>query len=247
MKISVITIAYQAEEYITRTIKSILAQESGDYELEYIIVDGASTDRTISIAESYRKEVEQKGIEYRIISEKDQGIYDAMNKGIRLACGDIIGILNSGDTYEPCALSEVAKAFAGGDCELMFANVRLIRKDGSTVVKKARVRRFQTSRDWNHPTTFVRSALYKENPFPMLGVHDDYAFYLKMYKQGRKIVTIPVLLANFYLGGASNERNWKAIKQRIRDRYRYCYRINGYSRWYLFECIFIEMIKMILA
>ncbi|MBR6850467.1 MAG: glycosyltransferase, partial [Lachnospiraceae bacterium] len=103
MKISIITISYNSEAVIAKTIESVLAQ---DYKgkAEYLIIDGASKDRTVEIAESYRDRFAKKGYEYRIASEPDQGIYDAMNKGIRKSTGDIIGILNSGDWYEPVAL-----------------------------------------------------------------------------------------------------------------------------------------------
>lgn len=244
MKISVVTVAYNSEEGIGRTIESVLGQAYHD--IEYLIIDGKSSDRTVEIAEGYRRTLEARGIAYRIISEPDGGIYDAMNKGIRLAEGDVIGLLNSEDTYEPETLETVAETFGRTDCELMFADIRIYRPDGSSFVKKARLRKFQTSRDWNHPTTFVRAEVYKANPFLNKGIHDDYGFYLKMRRQNRRIVTVDKVLANFRMGGASNKKNWKAARKRISDRYRYCYRINGYSRWYLVECIVIEAVKMLL-
>lgn len=249
MKITIITIAYNSSRVIGRTIESVLAQEPGEvpYTLEYLIIDGASSDDTVAIAESYRKAMAQKGIEYRISSEPDKGIYDAMNKGIRRAAGEIIGMINSGDWYEPIAAATAAETFAKTECDLMYANIRMHKTDGSAFVKRARQRRFQTSRDWNHPTTFVRAQLYQQYPFRCLGIHDDYGFFLQMRKQGRKIVTVDRILADFALGGASNQKSFKAAKRRIRDRYRYCYRINGYSRLYLVECVAIELAKMILG
>lgn len=243
MKISVVTVAYNSEKGIGKTIESVLRQSWGD--VEYLIIDGKSSDRTVEIAESYRNALEEKGIVYQIVSEPDNGIYDAMNKGIHMASGDVIGLLNSEDTYEPCALQTVAETFARTDCELMFANIRIHKPDGSSFVKRARQRRFQTSRDWNHPTTFVRADVYKANPFRNLGIHDDYGFYLQMRRQNRRIVTVDEVLADFRMGGASNRKNLKAAGKRIMDRYKYCYRINGYSRWYLAECVFIEAVKML--
>ena len=243
MKISVVTVAYNSEKGIGKTIESVLRQSWED--VEYLIIDGKSSDRTVEIAESYRTALEEKGIMYQIVSEPDNGIYDAMNKGIRMASGDVIGLLNSEDTYEPCALQTVAETFARTDCELMFANIRIHKPDGSSFVKRARQRRFQTSRDWNHPTTFVRADVYKANPFRNLGIHDDYGFYLQMRRQNRRIVTVDEVLADFRMGGASNRKSLKAAGKRIMDRYKYCYRINGYSRWYLAECVFIEAVKMI--
>ena len=245
MRVSVVTICYNSSEFIERTIESVLAQTNKD--IEYLIIDGASKDNTVEIAESYRSHMEAAGITYQIYSEPDKGIYDAMNKGIRKATGDIIGLLNSDDVYEDDAVETVVKTFAETGCELMFANIRMIKTDGSSFVKKARQRGFQTSRDWNHPTTFVKGDVYKANPFRMLGIHEDYGFYLQMRKQGRKIVTVDKVLASFYMGGASNNKSFKAAKKRIMDRYKYCYRMNGYSRLYMLECIAIEAAKMILG
>ncbi len=274
MKVSIITVAYNSEKTIGRTIESILAQNvldkgvpeldvgavrerlsgidgpteaSAGGMLEYLIIDGASSDGTVAVAEGYRKALEAKGVEYRVVSEPDQGIYDAMNKGILLAAGDYIGILNSDDWYEPDTIGTVLRTFAEQDCDLMFANIRMHKADGSTFVKKAKQSWFQTSRHWNHPTTFVKARLYQEHPFRNLGIHDDYGFYLQMRKLGARIVTVDQVLANFQMGGASNHKDLKAAVKRIHDRYLYCYRINGYSRWYLVECVLIEAAKLVLA
>lgn len=245
MKVSIITVAYNSEASIGHTIESVLGQTCP--QIEYLIIDGKSRDNTVQVAESYRSALEARGISYRIVSEPDGGIYDAMNKGIRLAEGDIIGILNSDDWYEPDTVETVLKVFEREKCELMYANIRMHKADGSTFIKKARLRSFETSRDWNHPTTFVQAGLYKKNPFRNLGIHDDYGFFLQMKKQGRRIVVVDKVLADFRMGGASNHKSLKEAKKRISDRYRYCYRINGYSRWYLIECIAIEAAKMILG
>ena len=261
MKITIITVAYNSEKTIGRAMESVLRQEILNPEdlkaagigwedsprLEYLIIDGASKDATVKTAESYRDQFLEKGVEFQIISEPDKGIYDAMNKGIRLASGDIIGILNSDDWYEPDTLGSVLSAFHKESCDLMFANICMHKADGSTFIKKARQRKFQTSRDWNHPTTFVKAELYKKYPFVDKGIHDDYGFYLKMRKLGVKIVTVDKVLANFMMGGASNRKSLKASVKRIKERYLYCYRINGYSRWYLLECVAIEAAKFLLG
>lgn len=250
MRISIITVSYNSEKTIGHTIESVLNQtchDMADIGLEYLIVDGNSSDDTVKVAESYRRRLEEKGVIYRVDSEPDGGIYDAMNKGIRRATGDIIGILNSDDWYEPDAVATAAETFNATSCELMFADICMHRADGSTFIKKARLRCFETSRDWNHPTTFVKAQVYKENPFRNLGIHDDYGFFLQMKQQKRKIVIVDKVLADFKMGGASNKKSFKEAKKRITDRYRYCYRINGYSRLYMIECVMIEAAKWILG
>lgn len=243
--VSIITVTYNSEKTLRHTIESVLAQTYT--KIEYWIIDGASSDHTVEIAEAYRPKLQAKGIRYHILSEPDNGIYDAMNKGIRHATGEIIGIINSDDRYEPEAVQTAVETFQHTACDLMYANIRMYKADGSSFVKKARTRKFQTSRDWNHPTTFVRAECYKKYPFRKLGIHDDYGFFLQMRKQGKKIVTVDRVLADFHMGGASNHKDLKAAKKRIRDRYLYCYRINGYSRWYLIECVAIEAAKFLMG
>src|SRR4051812_33819047 len=92
MKVSIITVAYNSQATISDTIKSVINQTYKD--IEYIIIDGASTDKTLSIVESYKDKIST------IVSEPDSGIFDGMNKGIQYATGDLIGILNSDDYYE---------------------------------------------------------------------------------------------------------------------------------------------------
>lgn len=112
MKISIITVTYNSEKTLKDTLESVLKQTYKDY--EHIIVDGLSKDNTIEIVKEYEKRYNGK---LRYISEKDTGLYDAMNKGIKMATGDIIGILNSDDIYaHENVLQEIAKKFKETNC-----------------------------------------------------------------------------------------------------------------------------------
>ena len=106
MKISVITVCYNSEKTIGRTFKFILKQTLPSF--EYIVIDGASSDNTVNIIKEYAPKFAERNIEFYWISEKDKGIYDAMNKGIAMAKGDYIGIINSDDHYMPWTLEMVA-------------------------------------------------------------------------------------------------------------------------------------------
>ena len=113
---------YQTKEkYLREMIESVLAQTYT--KIEYWIIDGASSDHTVEIAEAYRPKLQAKGIRYHILSEPDNGIYDAMNKGIRHATGEIIGIINSDDRYEPEAVQTAVETFQHTACDLMYANI----------------------------------------------------------------------------------------------------------------------------
>ena len=245
MLVTVITICYNSEAVIRKTIESVLAQSYTD--LEYLIIDGASKDQTVSVAEEYASRFAGKGISYRIFSEPDHGIYDAMNKGIRKASGKLIGMINSGDWYEPDAVLTAVSAYENSPYDIFFADINLIKENGTVLVKHSRYDRFPTSRHWNHPTMFVAKETYQKlGLYRAEGIHDDFEFYLRARRAGKRITIENKVLANFITGGASNAKSFAKCKKRCLDRY-HGYRLNGYSRLSIIECIGIEAAKYILS
>ena len=245
MLVSVITICYNSEAVIRKTIESVLAQTWDS--IEYQIIDGASKDKTVAIAEEYRDRFAEKGYSYRISSEPDHGIYDAMNKGIRHATGELIGLINSGDWYEPDAVETAVRAYQEDPYDLFYADINLVRENGSVLVKHSKHDRFPTSRHWNHPTMFVTRKTYEElGLYRNEGIHDDFEFLLRARRAGKKITIVNKTIANFVTGGASNAKSFAKCKKRCLDRYR-DYRINGYSRLAMIECVAIEAAKFILS
>ena len=105
LKFTVITVTYNAEDVLAKTIESVLKQKCRPY--EYLVFDGKSTDKTLDIADRYKTLFQEKGIRFVIVSEKDTGIYNAMNKGINAATGDFISFLNAGDWYQEDALLNI--------------------------------------------------------------------------------------------------------------------------------------------
>lgn len=243
--VSIVTVCYCSQETIRRTIESVLNQTYSH--IEYLIIDGNSSDKTVHIAESYKKLFEQRGISYHIISEKDEGIYDAMNKGIHYATGNLIGIINSDDWYEKEAIQIAVNTYCKEPYDMFYADVRLITPDGRKIIKKSKRDIWPTSRHWNHPTTFITSKTYAElGGYRNEGIHDDFDLVLRIRKANKKIVIRNILLANFCTGGASNNKSLSNCWKRCHDRY-VCYRNNDYSRWYLFECIGIELAKYLIG
>lgn len=244
-KMTVITVCYNSKDIIRKTIESVLRQTYS--RIEYIIVDGGSKDGTVETAQSYRKQFQKKGYAYRIISEPDRGIYDAMNKGIREASGELIGFINAGDWYEKDAAAAAAKEYARMPYDYFYADIRLVRTDGRVIVKHARPDRFPVSRHWNHPTSFCRKQLYEQlGGFKCEGIHDDFEFFLRVRRNGGKIRIKNQVLANFRMGGISSRKDAGMCRKRIRDRYR-GYRENGYSPLYLMECIAAEAVKYVMG
>jgi glycosyltransferase involved in cell wall biosynthesis len=245
MLVSIITVCYNSEETIKDTIESVLNQTYTD--IEYLVIDGLSKDNTVGIAESYISVFRQKGIQYHISSEKDSGIYDAMNKGIKMSSGEIIGIINSDDWYEPNAVQTIVNAYKKSYFDMFYADIRLLKKNGDAIIKHSKMDKFVTSRHWNHPTSFVTKKTYNElGCFKCKGIHDDFDFFLRVRKSGKKICIVNIVLANFRAGGTSNDKSLEKAKQRIRDRYR-IYRENGYGRIYLIECLAIEIAKFLIG
>ncbi len=243
--VTVITVCRNSRDVIGKTMDSVLNQTADCF--EYLVVDGASADGTVDVAKAYKGLFQARGIKYTVCSEPDQGIYDAMNKGIQLACGKIIGFINAGDWYEKDAVEAVAKEYVRRPFDYFYADVRLVHADGHVAVKHSRAGYFPTSRHWNHPASFVYKGLYQElGGFLCEGIHDDFEFFLRVKKARKNIRVVNRVLANFSMGGISNKKDVTMCFRRIRDRYR-AYKRNGYSPFYLLECIAMEAAKLLLG
>jgi glycosyltransferase involved in cell wall biosynthesis len=221
MNISIITVVHNNEYTIQDAANSVLSQKYED--LEYIIIDGASTDGTVEVIKDIVKRYPERDIKF--ISEKDNGIYDAMNKGIGLATGDVIGLLNSDDVYaDNLILKKVASVFADPLIDSCYADLVYVDKfDLNKVVRYWKSCDYQDglfSKGWAppHPTFFVRRKVYEKH-----GVFDlDYElaadFELMMRFLGKyKIPSIytPNVLVNMRLGGATNKNIKNIIKQNL--------------------------------
>lgn len=162
MKISIITVCYNSASTIEKTIKSVASQTYKN--IEYIIVDGNSKDNTIDIIKKHENNIT------KWISEPDKGLYDAMNKGLALATGDLIGILNSDDTfYSVNVIEEIAKFHENNNIDASVGNIIQHKEDGKVV-------RIYSSKFWSpeklrigfmppHPSIFL-----KQNYFPSLAI-----------------------------------------------------------------------------
>lgn len=242
-KVSIITVCYNSETVIENTMKSVLSQTYNN--IEYIIVDGRSTDCTMQIINKYKATFGGKGIEFKVVSEPDEGIYDAMNKGISMASGEVIGLINSGDWYEDCAVSTMIEYYNNYCFDMFYADLYIWRK-GKSMLKKAKLQNYVTTRDWNHPTTFITKETYQNFKYACRGIYDDWDLVLRIRRSGRKIVICNKVLANFTFGGISNRKNVKDAWKRFEERYK-IYLDNGYSKWYIFECLLMEVVKYFAA
>lgn len=200
MLVTIITPCYNSEKTIGRTIESVLGQTYQD--IEYLIIDGASTDKTVEIAKSYEADFQGR---MHIYSEEDEGIYYAMNKGIGLAKGELIGIVNSDDYYEKEAVWKMVEKRTASPYQILYGFERILNEGQETMI----VLHHHTNlpnQMITHPTCFVTKKLYEDK-----GVFHteyrysaDYEFMLRMY-QDKQVEFTPVyeLISNYALGGAS--------------------------------------------
>ncbi len=182
MKVSIITVCYNSEKTIRDTIESVLVQNHP--EIEYVVVDGLSTDTTIDIVNEYRGKIS------KIISEPDQGIYDAMNKGVKYSTGDIVGILNSDDFFEsPSTISDVVKHFhSNPTASLVIGDVVYVDPNNTE-----KITRFYSSRKFKpaklrfgwmppHAATFIKASVYNKfgNYSTDYEISADYELFVRL-------------------------------------------------------------------
>lgn len=221
--ISIITVVYNSEDYLEATIKSVLNQSYDDY--EYIIIDGGSSDRTLEIIQQYDCDLDYW------ISERDRGIYDAMNKGIALARGKIIGILNSGDLYAADALAIVAQLYLEHQAqESLIITGAMYRFDEQSQLKFKQERsEIDLHRDinvgmpLNHPATFVIKKVYDTVGYfnPQYKICGDHDFLFRVYhSQQVKFIFTDRVLASMTMGGVSEKLSslWIRATEKIAIR-----------------------------
>jgi glycosyltransferase involved in cell wall biosynthesis len=209
--ISIITVALNSAKHIGKAIESVLAQDDGM--LQYIVIDGASTDDTVAVVERYRPRLGNRLV---VVSEKDSGLYDAMNKGIARATGDVIGILNSDDQYLPGAIEAVKATLRTHDVDIVYGDVEVNGPDGPRLYKGS-LNGIREIMSIPHPGCFVTRAAYQR-----WGVfdtryrfHADYDLLLRCYLGGARFAPMNRLVARFETGGLSSG----SFEKRRREHY----------------------------
>ena len=218
MKISIITITYNSAKTLRRALDSI--QEQHYENIEHVIVDGASTDGTVALIESYA--AEHKNVKW--VSEKDDGIYNAINKGIRMATGDVIGFLHSDDVfYSSDSIGKIVHAITSSQADVVYGDLQYCK--GNRVVRQWKSNaysRCSLKYGWMppHPTVYVRREVYEQvGPYDdWFRISADYDMMLRIFMAGYKSRYIPEVLVCMEVGGASNKNTKARLSKTQEDR-----------------------------
>lgn len=206
--ITVITVCYNSQETIARTIESVINQSQQD--IEYVIIDGASTDNTLNIIKKY-----QQKYPIQLVSEPDNGIYDAMNKGVKIATGEWILFLNSDDyLYNHEVINAVAPILQGANCDILYGATEF-RYDNFKQLRQARkLNTIWQKMPFNHQSCFTKTKLLEAYPFDTsYRFAADYDFFIYHYKNNKIFKETEIVISSFSALGSSDRFQGVAIKE----------------------------------
>jgi glycosyltransferase involved in cell wall biosynthesis len=243
-KVSVITVCYNAEKSIERTIRSVLAQQ--DAVVEYIVVDGASTDDTLQTVNRYAGRIAT------VVSEKDGGIFDAMNKGIGLATGDVVYFLNADDAFaDDRVLSDITRAFEeDASRTFIYGNVILENEPGGRLVFPASAFKTRSVTEFLHNSFCHQAVFVHRSLFKHLGLFDkryrysaDYEWIIRAFKRngGTDFHFLERNIAYYSCLGRSNQ-HVKVTRKEVNRMHRQHFLSLPYL-WYFFRYVFVRGLK----
>jgi glycosyltransferase involved in cell wall biosynthesis len=214
--VSIVTASFNSARTIARTLDSVLAQTYRN--IEVIVIDGGSTDSTVSIIESFVQKFDGR---LKWISEQDKGMYDAMNKGIERSTGELIGILNSDDWYEPDAVETMVKVYSIEQSSVLYGILRYVDAERETMLYRMHHDSLKEGMI-THPTCFVPRSLYKKYGMFDLKyrLSSDYDLMLRFQSNGVTFVPVDRIIANFSAGGLSTV-NTNGLIEGFRIRHSY--------------------------
>ena len=203
--ITIITVVYNGEKYLEETIKSVINQTYPN--VEYIIIDGGSTDGTLEIIKKY-----DDYIDYWV-SEKDDGIYDAMNKGIDLATGKWINFMNAGDSfYDEKILEKIFSKRDLKNIDIIYGNHHVIYHNRTRIAKAGDIKNLWRGSQFSHQSVFISSHIHKKNKYNITNrIGADFEFFYKAYKNGKNFYYIDTVVSSVSAGGISDINRVESI------------------------------------
>lgn len=212
-KVTIVTVCYNAKDTIAATMRSVLKQTYDN--IEYILIDGKSTDGTIEEIDSIRKEYPNRCV--RVQSAPDQGIYDAMNKGIDKASGDWINFMNAGDRFASNSVLEKFLPYFVTENDVLFGNTLLVKTHG--VKRQKGVLKEGEFPSLVHQSVFVKTYLMKLYHFEMqYKISADFGFLYKLYLQGKNFHYVDIDVALYDLSGISSNHREQLYREHCKIR-----------------------------
>jgi glycosyltransferase len=219
LKVSIITVCYNSAKTIADTLESVIQQDYAD--IEYIIVDGLSKDNTWSLIQNALPQLPASTV---CIQERDKGIYDAMNKGLAKATGDVIGFLNSDDVLaDKSVISRIAEGFRGSNTDMVYGDLVYTKEDDlgqvTRVWKSGRMPRLRMRTGWHpaHPTMYVRKEVLKGQPFDLrFIIAADYEIMVRLLEKLKISANyLPYVMVRMREGGLSNRGIQNILKANL--------------------------------
>lgn len=218
IRFSIITVSYNDANGIKKTISSVLGQTFSNY--EHIIIDGNSSDGTKEIAEKYKQEYKKAYKKFTLVSEKDDGIYDAMNKGINISTGQWLIFLNSGDTFaDPNVLERISNNIFD-DADIYYGKTIYKYNNLTKCDDPDEIDKLPKGMIFCHQSAVISSNTMKSMMYDtQYRTAADYDFFLRCYYAGKKFKKIPVVISNFEIGGESTKGNYKVLYEKALVQY----------------------------
>lgn len=219
-KLTIVTICYNSGNLIKPTIESVLSQSFKNF--EYVIIDGASSDNTLEIVESFRLQFESLNIPLRVYSEKDTGIYNAMNKGIFSAVGEWINFMNAGDSFY--AKDTLEKVFAiQHDADVLSGSALRVFEGHTDIWNPKPIKNMWRRMPFCHQSTFVKTSYHKQRLFDeTFRVGADYDFFFdSYYYQNKKFLYLDIMVARYDMTGLSTVNYMNDAKENLKLSLKY--------------------------
>jgi glycosyltransferase involved in cell wall biosynthesis len=240
-KITIVTVVYNGKKFIEKTINSVLNQTYTN--IEYIIIDGNSTDGTKDIIYNYTN---NKNV--RIYSENDNGIYDAMNKGINLATGDWINFLNAGDIFYNNEIIENIFSKNIHSASIIYGDLMVTYKNFSNIQIAKNLKLLKFGMCFSHQSTFFKATFHKNYLYDItLKLASDYNFIYNSYISGYEFNYTNIIISNVISDGIADANRFKTIKEfwKISKKYNNIYNILPYYIYMLIYTFLILLFKKI--
>ncbi len=238
--ITVITVVLNGEKYLEETIQSVLNQTYDN--VEYIIIDGGSTDGTLDIIKKY-----EHAIDYWV-SERDKGIYDAMNKGIDVASGEWINFMNAGDGFfDFYVLSKIFTQNELQNIDVVYGNHNVMYPNKMRIAKAGKIENIWKGSQFCHQASFISSKVHKKNKFNLSNrIGADFEFFYKLHRMGKSFRYLDLIIANYSAGGLSDIKRvdsivgrWNVIEKDTK--------VNLYYIWIILKEIFKGWVKRVVG